>query len=72
MNATYAGLIWELVDDQDRTEVSPRVRRLMRRRSLITLVLFGGAALIALRWPIIGLAICIACLAVYLRPEARA
>jgi hypothetical protein len=44
----------------------------MRWRSLITLGLFGSAAVVALWWPIAGLAICIACLVVYLRPEPSA
>ena len=35
-----------------------------------TLCLFGLAALIALKYPLIGLGICCSCLLVYLRPEA--
>jgi uncharacterized membrane protein len=33
VNATYIGLIWELIDGQD---VSPRVRRRMRVRAIVT------------------------------------
>lgn len=66
VNLTYCALIWELVSGKGATA---RVRKRMRRRSLVTLCLFGAAALIALLQPIAGLAICIACLAVYLRPE---
>jgi uncharacterized membrane protein len=66
VNVTYVSLIWELNPARD---ASPSVRRLLRWRSLITLLLFGGAAVIALWQPMIGLAICIGCLAVYLKPD---
>jgi hypothetical protein len=41
----------------------------MQLRSLVTLCLFGAAALVALALPLAGLAICILCLAFYLKPE---
>jgi uncharacterized membrane protein len=66
VNVTYVALIWELNPARD---ASLRVRRVLRWRSLITLGLFGSAAIIALWQPIVGLAICIACLAVYLKPD---
>jgi uncharacterized membrane protein len=69
VNLTYCALIWELVRAKAGEVEALRVRRAMRRRSLATLALFGGAAVLALWWPIEALAICIACLAVYLRPE---
>src|SRR5262249_3369509 len=65
VNATYICLIWELIDGKD---VSPRVRRLMRVRSIVTLCLFGIAAVVALKFPLVALGICICCLIVYLRP----
>jgi uncharacterized membrane protein len=65
VNATYIGLIWELVREKD---VPPRVRRNLRVRSVVTLCLFGTAAVVALKFPLIGLGICICCLIVYLRP----
>jgi uncharacterized membrane protein len=68
VNATYCALIWELIES-DAGAVSRRVRKVMRWRSIITLLLFGAAAVLALWWPIEGLAICIACLVAYLRPE---
>jgi len=49
--------------------VAPAERRAMRRRAQITLICFALAALAALAFPLLGLAICIACLAVYLRPR---
>ncbi|HTT05319.1 MAG TPA: TMEM175 family protein [Steroidobacteraceae bacterium] len=66
VNATYICLIFELVD---RIGVPRAVRRIMRFRSIATLVLFGAASLVALRYPSVGLGICICCLIFYLRPE---
>lgn len=75
VNATYIALIYELVDRTPSEDISPAVRRIMRYRSIATLCLFGLAAIVALKYPIAGLAICIGCLIVYLKPdppEARA
>jgi uncharacterized membrane protein len=69
VNATYVGLIWELVGRAPGDEVPPAVRRSMRLRSVATLCLFGAAAALALVAPLVGLCICIGCLIVYLRPE---
>ena len=69
VNVTYVCLIWELIDRVPVDEVSPRVRRIMRIRSITTLCLFGVAAIVALKYPLAGLGICICCLAVYLKPE---
>jgi uncharacterized membrane protein len=70
VNATYIALIWELIDRAPVKEVSPRERRIMRFRSITTLCVFGVAALVAFKYPLVGLAMCICCLIVYLRPEA--
>ena len=69
VNATYVCLIRELIDRAPVDEVSPRVRRIMRIRSITTLCLFGMAAVVALKYPLAGLGICICCLVVYLKPE---
>jgi uncharacterized membrane protein len=69
VNATYIALIWELIDRKSVDEVSRSVRRVMRFRSITTLCLFGLAAVIALKYPLIGLGICICCLIIYLKPE---
>jgi uncharacterized membrane protein len=69
VNVTYICLIWELVGRSGAHEIPPRVRKVMRFRSLSTLCLFGIAAIVALKYPLAGLGICIACLIVYLRPE---
>jgi uncharacterized membrane protein len=68
VNATYIALIWELID-RTTVEVSLAVRRIMRVRSITTLCLFGLAALVALKYALAGLGICICCLIVYLKPD---
>lgn len=65
VNVTYICLIWELIDDE---AMHPRVLRAMRVRSVVTLVAFGAAAVLALWFPLAGLGVCIACLVFYLRP----
>lgn len=67
VNVTYICLIWELVDTLD--EIPLTVRRAMRFRAIITLCLFSVAGVIALKYPLAGLAICICCLTVYRRPQ---
>jgi len=69
VNATYVALIWELIGLTPLDEISPKLRRVMRLRSIITLVLFGAAAIVALEYPLAGLGICIGCLVVYLKPD---
>ncbi|RWM27176.1 TMEM175 family protein [Mesorhizobium sp.] len=70
VNLTYIFLIRELIEPLPVEVIPLNVRNAMRFRSIATLCLFGLAALVALKYPIIGLAICCCCLAVYLRPEA--
>jgi uncharacterized membrane protein len=70
VNATYIFLIWELVEPAPVDDVPPKVRRIMRIRSIVTLCLFGLAALVALKFPLVGLGICCCCLIVYLKPDA--
>jgi Predicted integral membrane protein len=68
VNLTYIFLIWELIDRAPVDEVSPRVRRIMRFRSIVTLCIFGVAAVVALKYPLLGLGMCCCCLIVYLKP----
>jgi TMEM175 potassium channel family protein len=42
----------------------------MHFRSITTLAVFGVASLVALKYPLAGLGLCICCLIVYLKPEA--
>ena len=69
VNATYVALIWELIDEMPGEMMPPKVRKIMRARSLITLCCFALAAVVALKYPLAGLALCICCLVVYLKPE---
>jgi len=69
VNVTYVALIWELIESNPGAETSIEARKAMRWRSVITLFLFGTAAAIALWSPLGGLAICILCLIVYLKPD---
>src|SRR5580692_2785620 len=70
VNATYIGLIYELIDRAPVDEVLPRERRIMHFRSITTLCVFAAAVVVALKYPLFGLGMCICCLIVYLKPEA--
>ena len=69
VNATYIALTWELIHRTPGGKIPPYERRIMRVRSLTTLCLFGAGAIMALKYPLVGLGICTCCLVVYLRPE---
>jgi uncharacterized membrane protein len=69
VNATYIALIWELIARKARESGSRKAREAMLLRSISTLCLFAIAVVVALRYPLAGLGICIGCLAVYLRPD---
>ena len=69
VNATYIGLIWELIGRTPADKASPAVRDMMRFRSITTLCFFGLTAVVALKYPLVGLGICVCCLIVYLRPD---
>jgi uncharacterized membrane protein len=68
VNATYILLIWELFNPAEKPMA--RARKVMLLRAVTTLCLFGGAAIVALKYPLVGLGICVVCLIAYLRPEA--
>jgi uncharacterized membrane protein len=70
VNATYVALIWELIGRDPVKDVAPKERRIMRFRSITTLVIFAAAAIVALKYPLMGLGMCCCCLIVYLKPEA--
>ena len=69
VNATYIGLIRELLGRHPGCPVPPETYRRMCVRALITLLLFGTAAVIALASPLLALGMCVGCLLVYLKPE---
>ena len=68
VNATYSALIVELINEEG-VEATARLRKALLLRSIITLGLFAAAATISLVLPLLGLAICLLCLIVYLKPE---
>jgi len=70
VNATYIALAWELIKRPPVEEASLKGRGIMRFRSIMTLCIFGIAAVVALKYPLVGLGMCICCLTVYLKPEA--
>jgi len=70
VNLTYILLIRELIDRATVRRVSAKMRRSMHVRSIATLCRFGAAAVIALRYPLLGLAVCCCCLIAYLKPNA--
>lgn len=69
VNVTYLCLIWELVGPSELGDAAIKLRQAMRFRGAVTLVCFGAAAITALKVPLAGLGICLACLIVYLRPD---
>jgi uncharacterized membrane protein len=70
VNATYLLLCMEAVDRPHSKKVPPWMRNDMRIRSLVTLGIFATAAVVALKYPIGGMALICLCLLVYLRAEA--
>lgn len=63
VNATYIGLILELVDPDSKN------CRIMRLRAIATCAFFAAAAVTALKYPLVGIGICICCLLFYLNPN---
>jgi uncharacterized membrane protein len=72
VNVTYLALCWEAVDRPAHEDVSQRVRRLLRMRSFVTIAVFAVAALVALGWPVVAMALICLCLVGYLRPDIPA
>jgi uncharacterized membrane protein len=69
VNVTYLALCWEAVDRPAHEDVSQRMRRLLRMRSFVTIGVFAAAALVALKWPVVAMALICLCLVGYLRPD---
>ncbi len=70
VNVTYVLLCFEAVDRSAPHKVAQSARSMMRMRSLATLAVFAAAGLVALRYPIGGMAMICLCLVVYLSPGA--
>ena len=69
VNLTYIFLIWELLGLKRRATADPGLHRVLRVRAITTLCLFAVAALVALKYPVISLGICVLCLLMYLKPD---
>jgi uncharacterized membrane protein len=69
VNATYIALCLEAIDRSRPEEMPPRIRAMMRMRSVITLVVFLAGGVVALWYPLIGFGLILLCLLVYLRPD---
>jgi uncharacterized membrane protein len=69
VNITYIALCLEVVDRPAHDDITQRMRRLLRMRSFITIGVFAVAAVVALRWPAIAMALICLCLVGYLRPD---
>ena len=69
VNVTYLALCWEAVDRPAHEGVSQRMRRPLRMRSFVTIGVFGAAALIAFKWPVVEMSLICLCLVGYLRPD---
>jgi len=72
VNVTYLALCWEAVDRPAHEDVSQVMRRLLRMRSFVTIGAFAAAALVALKWPVVAMALICLCLVGYLRPDIPA
>lgn len=69
VNATYLGLISELIGRASDDLAPAYIRRRMRLRATLTLGLFVLAAVVGLFAPLVAIGLCCVCLLVYLRPD---
>lgn len=67
VNVTYLLLIREIMGPEN-TKVDSRVRRLLYRRSILTIPVFAAGMIIALWLPYVGFLLVCVCLIIYLRP----
>ncbi len=72
VNVTYLALCREAVDRPANEDVSQVMRRLLRMRSFVTIGVFAAAAAVALKWPVVAMALICLCLVGYLRPDIPA
>ena len=69
VNITYLLLIREIMGGKKNTGIPNKATRLFHVRSVLTILIFGTAMMVAVWHPYIGFAIVCACLTLYLRPE---
>jgi len=69
VNITYLSLIWQTVSARKKMGLGDDGHKLFHLRSVITLVLFTSAMVVAFWYPYIGFALICLCLLLYLRPD---
>jgi uncharacterized membrane protein len=70
VNLAYRMFEAEVLKQTGATQICERMRRMVRRRSLTTLIIFGSAALISIIAPMAGFSMIFGALLLYLRPDA--
>jgi uncharacterized membrane protein len=71
IDLAYNVFEYQVLTSADTAHVSPHMRHIARRRSLVVLGSFAAATVVALFAPRIGFALICAALILHLRPEAR-
>jgi uncharacterized membrane protein len=69
VNITYLALCWEAVDQPSGEGISRRMRHMLEMRSFVTIGVFVAAAVLAVWWPVLAMALICMCLIVYTRPD---
>jgi len=72
IDIAYNVFEYQVLACADTTQISARIRRLARRRSLVVLPSFGVAMLLAFVAPLLGFGLICAALILHLRPDVRA
>lgn len=72
VNASYIALCMEAVDTAKDEVVSGPTKRMMRMRAVLTLLIFTGAAVLALWCPVAGFCVVTATLLTYMHPSSKA
>ena len=70
VNVAYRMFEAEVLKQVGATDMCQRMRRMLRRRSLSTLVIFASAALVSIFAPLVGFGMIFGALLLYLRPDA--
>jgi len=71
IDIAYNVFEYQVLARADTTQISARIRRLARRRSLVVLPSFGVAMLLAFVAPLLGFGLICAALILHLRPDVR-
>ena len=69
VNSAYVAFVWEVLAQAEvQNKVSPRMRRVTRVRSVVTLGMFAIATIVSLKFPVLGFVLVPCVLFVHLRP----